>query len=66
MISLKNLTTPILTFTVQMFVFSKGCPQIFASRIGIVSYFIFNVKLCEERKKGDFLFLNFKLAANML
>jgi hypothetical protein len=34
-----------------MFVFHKGCPLIFASRIGIVSHFIFNVKHCKERKK---------------
>jgi hypothetical protein len=34
-----------------MFAFHKGCPLIFASRIGIVSHFIFNVKHCKERKK---------------
>jgi hypothetical protein len=35
-----------------MLVFSKGCPEIFASRMGIVSYSIFNVN-------------NFRLAVNM-
>jgi hypothetical protein len=38
----------------------------FTSRMGIVSYSIFNVKYCKEKKKKDFLALNFRLAVNML
>jgi hypothetical protein len=34
--------------------------------IGVVSYSIFNVKYCEERKNKDFLFINFRLAVDML
>jgi hypothetical protein len=39
-----------------MFAFSKGCPLIFALRIEIVSYSIFNVKHCKERKKNESFF----------
>jgi hypothetical protein len=42
-----------------MFVFSKGCPSIFASRIRIVGYSIFNVKHCRERKKERFFVSKF-------
>jgi hypothetical protein len=40
---------------------------VFSSRIGIGSYSIFNVKHCKKRKKQkDVLFINYRLAVNML
>jgi hypothetical protein len=47
-----------------MFVFSKGCPWIFALKIRIVTYSIFDVK--QKKKEKKFLALNFRLAVNML
>jgi hypothetical protein len=51
-------------FNGDMFVFSKGSPYIFASRIGIVKLSIFNVKHYKKRKIS--LDLNFRLAVSML
>jgi hypothetical protein len=44
-----------------MFVFSKGCPYIFASIIGIVKL----LYLQRKKKRNSFLALNFRLAVNM-
>jgi hypothetical protein len=53
-------------FNRLMFVFSKGCPLIFAARIGIVSYSICKTLQRKKTKQKDFLFTNCRLAANML
>jgi hypothetical protein len=37
-----------------MFVFSKGSPQIFASRIEIVKLFYFQCKTLQRKKKKNF------------
>jgi hypothetical protein len=34
-----------------MFVFSKGCPWIFALKIRIVTYSIFDVKIAKKEKR---------------
>jgi hypothetical protein len=49
-----------------MLFLAKGALTYFLlHRIDIVNYSIFTVKHSKERKKEDFLFINFRLAVNM-